>query len=404
MTLAAPKQPQTRLAVEEWLLILATLALLAFALMFINSARYSTESAEDYAFFRQFYIKQMIFFCLGLTGAVLFNFLDYHSWARWSLVFYWGAIILLVLVPLIGFSAGGAKRWINLGLFNLQPSELAKLAFIFMLAGFLSRPDEELRLVGNFWKALAMLALPFILILKEPDLGSALIFIPVGFVMMFVGGIPKRFLFKLVGGASVLIALVLVDVLFAPKNFQFIQLEEYQKHRLMTYFGMDFAPKDATPAEKLKFEKLQRDKAYQSDQAIIAVGSGGFMGKGWRQGSQVALKYLPPGAAHNDFIFSVIAEETGFIGSVTVVTLYGVILITGIIIAGQARDRLGKLLAVGVVTYIFSHVFINIGMNIRIMPVTGVPLPLLSYGGTSAIVSLIAIGVLLNVHLYRRAY
>jgi rod shape determining protein RodA len=128
------------------------------------------------------------------------------------------------------------------------------------------------------------------------------------------------------------------------------------------------------------------------------------MGKGWRQGTQNALGYLPRAVAHNDFIFSVIAEEKGFFGSVLVLTLYGTVLFTGIRIAGQARDRLGRLLAVGVVTLLFSHVFINIGMNIRIMPVTGVPLPLLSYGGSSVLGSLIAIGLLQNVYIYRKAY
>ena len=128
------------------------------------------------------------------------------------------------------------------------------------------------------------------------------------------------------------------------------------------------------------------------------------MGKGWRQGTQNALGYLPRAVAHNDFIFSVIAEEKGFVGSVLVLTLYGTVLFTGIRIAGQARDRLGRLLAVGVVTLIFSHVFINIGMNIRLMPVTGVPLPLLSYGGSSVLGSLIAIGLLQNVYIYRKAY
>ena len=128
------------------------------------------------------------------------------------------------------------------------------------------------------------------------------------------------------------------------------------------------------------------------------------MGKGWRQGTQNALGYLPRAVAHNDFIFSVIAEEKGFAGSVLVLTLYGIVLFTGIRIAGQARDRLGRLLAVGVVTLLFSHVFINIGMNIRIMPVTGVPLPLLSYGGSSVLGSLIAIGLLQNIYIYRKAY
>ncbi len=139
-------------------------------------------------------------------------------------------------------------------------------------------------------------------------------------------------------------------------------------------------------------------------QALISVGSGGLTGKGWHQGNQTALGFLPPGAAHNDFIFSVIAEEKGFVGSMVVLTLYGVVLFTGIRIAGQARDRLGKLLAVGVVTLLFSHVFINIGMNIRIVPVTGIPLPLLSYGGSSVLGSLIAMGILQNVYMYRKAY
>ena len=148
--------------------------------------------------------------------------------------------------------------------------------------------------------------------------------------------------------------------------------------------------------------KQQLDDAYNVRQALISVGSGGLIGKGWRQGTQNALGYLPRAVAHNDFIFSVIAEEEGFVGSVIVFTLYAVVLFTGMRIAGQARDRLGKLVAVGVVTLIFSHVFINIGMNIRIMPVTGVPLPLLSYGGSSVLCSLIAMGMLQNIHIHRK--
>jgi rod shape determining protein RodA len=138
------------------------------------------------------------------------------------------------------------------------------------------------------------------------------------------------------------------------------------------------------------------------EQALISVGSGGLTGKGWRQGQQIALGYLPPGASHNDFIFSVIAEEKGFLGSVVVLSLYAVVLFSGIRIATQARDHLGRLLAVGVVALLFSHVFVNIGMNIRLMPVTGIPLPLLSYGGSSVLCSLVAAGILQNVHLYHR--
>ena len=167
---------------------------------------------------------------------------------------------------------------------------------------------------------------------------------------------------------------------------------------------MDGAAQHASLAQRAEARRALRNYSYNVEQALISVGSGGPFGKGWRQGTQSSLGYLPRAVAHNDFIFSVIAEEKGFLGSVTVLTLYSVVLFTGIRIAGQTRDRLGKLMAVGVIALWFSHVFINIGMNIRIMPVTGVPLPLLSYGGSSVLSSLIAAGILQNVYMYRRAY
>ena len=284
-----------------------------------------------------------------------------------------------------------------------QPSEFAKLAFILAQANFLSRPVEELRQVLNFWKAIGLMLLPFVLIMKEPDLGSALVLLPMGLAMMFVAGTPGKYLARLVGCVGILGALFLVDVLFAPDSWQ-IKLENYQRQRLLVYFGRDFAAKNATPAQRDEARRLQFEKSYQSRQALISVGSGGPLGQGWLKGKQTALKFMPAGAAHNDFIFSVIAEEEGFVGSVLVLTLYSVVLFTGIRTAGQARDRLGKLMAVGVVTLLFSHVFINIGMNIRIVPVTGIPLPLLSYGGSSVLVSLIAMGLLQNVHIYRKGY
>jgi rod shape determining protein RodA len=239
--------------------------------------------------------------------------------------------------------------------------------------------------------------------MKEPDLGSALILIPVGLTMMYVAGVPIRYLRNLVIGAGMLVLLILVDVLFAPPNWQ-IKLEDYQKRRLLVYFGREAIAPSATPAERSEARRAQRNYSYNVDQAMISVGSGGMFGKGWCKGTQNALGYLPRAVAHNDFIFSVIAEEKGFMGSVMVIALYSVVLFTGIRVAGQTRDRLGKLLAVGVVAMWFSHIFINIGMNIRLMPVTGVPLPLLSYGGSSVICSLIAAGILQNVYIYRRSY
>jgi len=242
--------------------------------------------------------------------------------------------------------------------------------------------------------------------LKEPDLGSALVLLPTGLVMMFAAGTPRRYLLLLIGTVSLLATLFLADLLFAPLRWQ-IPMQEYQRNRLLVYFGRDythFASPNATPAELQRLKQRQLDDAYNVRQALISVGSGGLMGKGWRQGTQNALGYLPRAVAHNDFIFSVIAEEEGFVGSVIILALYAVVLFTGLRIAGSARDRLGKLVAVGVVTLIFSHVFINIGMNIRIMPVTGVPLPLLSYGGSSVLCSLIAVGLMQNIHIHRRGY
>ena len=330
---------------------------------------------------------------------------DYRIVARWSLVAY-GAIIQLlvaVLIPFIGTTHGwGARRWVDLGPFSLQPSEFAKLALILAMGNFLSRPPDELKSARIFWQALGMVALPFLLVMKEPDLGSALILLPVSLAMLFVAGVPPRYLNMLLGASGILVGLILVDVLLAPPQWQ-IKLEDYQKRRLLVYFGLDGVSKDATPQQRVEARRQQRNYSYNVDQALISVGSGGWTGKGWRQGTQNALGYLPRAVAHNDFIFSVIAEEKGFLGSVVVVALYSVVLFTGIRVAGQARDRLGKLLAVGVVAMLFSHVFINIGMNIRIMPVTGVPLPLLSYGGSSVFCSLIAAGILQNVYIHRRS-
>ena len=389
---------------------LAALAgLMLIGTLFVYSATMANPAMAALPWYDQAWLRQIVWYALGLGAGVALCVLDYHTLARWSFVAYWATIFFLfiVLIPHIGSMRFGARRWIDLGPFQFQPSEFAKLAFILALAHFLSRPADELRLPGNFWKGIGLLLLPFALTLKEPDLGSALVMLPTGLVMMFVAGTPKSYLLKLVGAVGLLAALFLVDVLFVPPGWWQISMEPYQRDRLLVYFGRDytdFAPPNATPAKLQRLRQQQLDDEYNVRQALISVGSGGLTGKGWRQGTQNALGYLPRAVAHNDFIFSVIAEEEGFVGSMLVLALYALVLFTGLRIAGQARDRLGRLVAVGVVTLIFSHVFINIGMNIRIMPVTGVPLPLLSYGGSSVLGSLIAVGLMQNVHIHRKGY
>jgi len=389
----------------EWLQLLGLAGLMIASVLFIYSATHARVS-DPIPWHKEFFVRQILWCLVGLGMGASMCFIDYRTMSRWSMVGYGAMILLLVLVliPHVGTIRGGARRWFDLRVFLFQPSEFAKLAFIFAFGNFLSRPVEELRSPRIFFQALGMIALPFVLILKEPDLGSALIFIPTGLMMMLVAGVPRRFLVQCVGTVGVLGALFLVDILFAPPGWWTIKLEDYQRHRLLVYFGKDFAAPNASQEEKKRAAKLQQDRSLQSRQALISVGTGGLTGKGWCQGNQTSLGFLPPGAAHTDFIFSVIAEEKGFMGSVIVIALYSVVLFTGIRIAGQARDRLGKLLAVGVVTMLFSHIFINIGMNIRLMPVTGVPLPLLSYGGSSVLCSLFAMGILQNVNLYRRSY
>lgn len=406
MNLFAPA-PTRREASILWPLWLSVLGLMVVGAAFIYSATANTDAANQLPWYRYRVFTQGAAYGIGLAAAFALSLLDYGRIARWSLVAYWGSVILLVfvLIPGIGSDNGwGAMRWIDLGPFQFQPAEFAKLAFLFSLANYLSRPTGELGSSFVVAKGLAMALLPFTLIAAQPDLGSAAVFMPIAFVQLLVAGAPRRFLVRFCAGIGFVAALLLADALLVPEGWHFVPLKNYQRARIQVYFGVNPIPKDATPAQRAAARNELKRKSYNIEQALISVGSGGLTGKGWREGRQSALGYLPRTVAHNDFIFSVIAEEKGFLGSVTVLGLYAVLLFTGIRVAGEARDRLGRLLAVGVVTLLFTHVFVNIGMNIHLLPVKGIPLPLLSAGGTSVISSLVAIGILQNIHLYRRHY
>ena len=387
----------------DLLMAFCLFGLMLFGSIFILSA--SIEQYEMNDLVNTYFFRQVIFYFFGILIGFLFIIIDYHKLSGYAQTFYWATILLLILVliPGVGEVRFGARRWFDLGITLIQPSEFAKLAFIFALADFLTRPNEEMLMPGVFFKAIGMTALPFLLILKQPDLGSSLVFFPIGTAMMFVAGVRLRFLIKFLSFFSFLALFVVLNTLYAPNDWR-IPLNEYQRHRLLVYFNKDFASADATPAERRQAQKLQRSRTHNIRQAEISVGSGGLIGKGWGQGPQTRLGYLPKGVAHNDFIFSVISEETGFLGSMAVLSLYAILLLKGMQIADQARDRLGKLLAVGVVAMIFCHVFVNIGMHLRLMPVTGIPLPLLSYGGSSVLSSLMAIAVLQNVKTHRNLY
>jgi len=265
--------------------LVALAALMCLGTLFVYSATMANVSVSALPWYDQVWPRQIVWYGLGIGAGVALCLVDYHVLARWSFVAYWATILSLVavLVPHIGTTHGwGARRWIDLGPFQFQPSEFAKLAFILAAAHFLSRPPDELRQPAVFWKGIGLLLLPFVLILKEPDLGSALVLLPTGLVMMFVAGTPKRYLLKLMGGVAILVGLLLADILYAPPGWQ-IKMQDYQRQRLQVYFGTDFAAANAAPKEKAEARRLQFEKSYQVRQALIAVGSG-VVGQGLAQG------------------------------------------------------------------------------------------------------------------------
>jgi rod shape determining protein RodA len=351
-----------------------------------------------------------------IAGAILYTataFLDYRLWLRWSHWVYLFSlmVLLLVLVPGIGETRGmGARRWLGIGAFSFQPSESAKLAVLIMTAATLT--GAKIGTVRDSLQTLIKLALaagiPMVLILAEPDLGTALVLAPMVFAMLYISNLSSRFFTAAVGVFTLLVGLVALDTwryatFLADNNFlkpqeargqyearSWLPLHDYQRERVLAFI----APDKIDPT----------GIGWNQHQSLISVGSGGLTGKGWTEGTQAKLGYLPRGIAHNDFIFSVIAEEKGFLGSITVIGLFGVVLWNGIRIAGLARDRFGALLALGVTVLIAVHVFVNIAMTIGLAPVTGIPLPFISYGGTFVLSCCLLQGLVQSVYRFRRDF
>ena len=324
-----------------------------------------------------FYVrKQVVALAVGLVAMIVMAVMDYR-WARtYSPLIYTMTLILLVVVlsPL-GTNVNGSQRWINLGGFNLQPSEVAKLAVIVTLAALLheQKGEPSLPIVAA---AVALVVVPMGLVFLEPDLGTSIVFVWLTFVLMLVGGVKGRYLLGLAAagvGATV-------------TAFRLDFIEGYQVERLTAFL-------DAGNSE------LAQTSAFHTQQSLIAIGSGQFVGKGYLQGTQNTLSYVPEN--HTDFIFTIVGEEFGFVGGVVVLALFCVLIWRGLRIAILAKDLFGTLVASGVVGLLALQVFVNVGMTIGIMPVTGIALPLVSYGGTSLIIWFALIGLLLNIHMRR---
>ncbi|MDP9022403.1 MAG: rod shape-determining protein RodA [Actinomycetota bacterium] len=315
---------------------------------------------------------------LGIAVAVMIAtaVFDYRYVRAYAPLLYAGAIFLLlvVLTPL-GKAVHGSQSWLDLGGFQLQPSELAKVALVVALAALLHERKAEPDLAAIL-AAVGLVAVPTGLILLQPDFGTALVFPWIAFIILLVVGTRARYLVGLLVTAALGVALVLKAGMLA----------DYQIARLTSFLDVGNS-------------ELARTTLYNTNQSMIAVGSGGFAGRGFLKGTQTNLSYVPEN--HNDFIFTVVGEEFGFLGATVVLGLFAILLWRGVRITALAKDTFGRLAAAGAVAVLSIQMFVNVGMTIGITPVTGIPLPFVSYGGTSLISSFLLVGLLLNVHMRR---
>lgn len=381
------------LARMNWTLTVMAILLLIIGVFFVYSSCYVSDDIPV----RQLHRKQMVWIAVGCICHFGMALLDYRRLRKLAWWLYALSLGLLGLVLVAGTTIYGARRWFMIFGVGVQPSELAKVATILVLARRLSRPGENLNRWTAILEILVIVLAPVVLIMQEPDLGTSMIFIPVAMFMMFVGGVSLRRLAILAGVGLTAIS-ILLGALFLPARLgvsetgqaqimKVLGVSEYQRERLTVFFYPDRDPLGA---------------GWNKRQSEIAVGSGGLWGKGFRKGTQNILGFLPRTVAPTDFIFSVIAEEKGFVGSSAVLLLFGVLLVSGMQAAVKAPDKMGRLLCTGVVTMVFVHVFVNMAMTVGLMPITGLPLPLLSYGGSFMVVMMAALGIVQSVHIRMR--
>ena len=347
----------------DWVLYIVVFLLVGLGLMILYSLSYSSQT-------QNLFRDQVIFAIIGLILMVVFTFFDYRSFKGAYIYLYIVGLILLVLVLFFGKVSYGASRWLDFKIFQLQPSEVFKFILIISLASYLSKNAKEFRF-RNFMAVILIILMPIILVLIQPDFGTAFILFTIGIGMIIAANIQVIYLF----------ILGIMGLISAPIVW-FFGLRGYQKDRLITFLNPQGDPFGS---------------GYNVLQSIIAIGSGMVKGKGFGKGLQSQLKFLP--ASHTDFIFAVFAEELGFIGSIVILIIFLILIFKIIKIAKIASDDFGTLICVGVVILILLQVFVNIGMNIGLMPVTGIPLPFISSGGTSLIVTLILMGILQSITL-----
>lgn len=351
-------------------ILLFTLALIAYGLTMIYSATYQPDRTLNP---NDLVVKQAIYAAIGLVFLGIMLTVDYRILGNISRLTYVAAIILLAVVLVTGRISHGAQRWIDLGIFPLQPSELAKLLLIITLAKYMADREEEMSQFRHVAASLAIVGFPAILTFLQPDLGTAVVLASVWLGMAIMVGL--RFVHWLIIGLGAIVA--------APVLY--FGMQEYMRTRLAIFLDPQSDPLGA---------------GYNVIQALTAVGSGGWLGRGFASGTQSQLHFLR--VQYADFIFSVLAEELGFVGALVLFMLMAFLLMRLLKAATVSTETFGRLVATGIVTWIAFQTFINVGMNIRLLPVTGVPLPFISYGGSSLIVILAAIGIVESIIMRHR--
>lgn len=356
---------RARLRDFDWIMFIITILLLAYGILVI----YSTTTTQVISEITR---NQIIFGSVGLILLIIFTLINYRSFKGMAIYFYVLTLILLGIVLILGRASHGAMRWLNLGFFQLQPSEFAKLFMAIVLAKFFSSRTDD-----SSFKTLLIsglyVAVPVLLVMAQPDLGTALVFLAIWLGMVLVSNIKKIYVLILGG----------IGLILMPVAWFFIH--DYQRKRIITFLNPQADPLGA---------------GYNVLQSIIASGSGRLFGRGLGYGYQSQLKFLP--IQHTDFIFAVLAEELGFVGAFVLLVLFFVLIIRVLRITFRASDSFGMFLGMGIFMMIVFQILVNIGMNIGIMPVAGIPLPLISAGGSSLLTIMIGIGILESIALRRR--
>ena len=377
-----------RLLKFNWLSFLSMVALAVIGVIFIKSAG----EARTIASLQEAWRVHAATALFGLAVYFTLAFVDYRKILDlFATPYFLVSLVMLVAVLAFGSKVYGGKRW----LWFFQPSEIAKPAVILMLAKMLGRADRPTGGFLDLLKSIAIVAVPALLILAEPDMGTALVLAPTALAMLFCAKVCLRVLVPLILTGALSAGIVLgavhkaettTDPQLKEKIYAYLPLKEHQRARLRTFLDPDADPYGS---------------GWNLKQSLISIGSGSLSGKGIGKGEQKSLQYLPPSVSMNDFIFCVLAEETGFVGSATTLSLFLILVISGLWTAVRSNDDRGRLVAIGVTTLVFVHIYINIAMSIGLMPITGLPLPFISAGKTFLVTLLAALGIVQSISLHR---